>query len=73
MVVDLVTRSTSVSGRVASRSLAALILVAAVAAGLAGCATMTSGIALTPQAECVRAGGAWMSTGCEHAAGGGGM
>jgi hypothetical protein len=55
------------------KSLATLIVLADMAMGLGGCATMTPGMALTPRAECVRAGGVWMAAGCEHASGGGGM
>jgi len=36
---------------------------------LAGC--IGEGRALTAQDECVRAGGVWLYTGCEHSAGGG--
>jgi hypothetical protein len=49
------------------------IFLAGLATGLGACSTAAPGVALTPQAECVRAGGVWMTAGCEHAAGGGGM
>jgi hypothetical protein len=51
-----------------TRRLGALLLLASLVAG--GC--VTGGRVLTVQEECTRAGGVWMSSGCEHSAGGGG-
>jgi hypothetical protein len=53
-----------------STTIAVVLVVATLAAGLAGCAT--HGQVVAAPEECARAGGAWRSTStCEHPSGGG--
>jgi hypothetical protein len=42
------------------------------AAGISGCADVTTAPVVTVQQECERAGGVWRSGSCERSSGGGG-